>query len=497
MTKRTTVPAMEAQPDSAGLDAITAPTPNVLVQVPLALITAHPDNPRRDLGDLTELTDSIREHGVRQNLLLVPHPDDPARYRTVIGHRRAAAAFEAGLTEVPAVIDPTLTPAKQLELMLLENIQRTDLTPVEEAAGYQGLLDLGQTIAQIAAGTGRSPATVKARIRLLSLPERARERIHSGQGTLDDAAALADAADLLGAERAAAMADEFGATDFRSQLDRAVSEAKRVAAIAPFLERMVALGMVQVTDWYQPGHLLVGFVDPDRLAGDHRYDDRGLSADELAALLDEADATWVWFFDRPATSDLRLYRPDTRDSEGEPDPETAAAREAAEEEARAAIKERARVADERRALCARFGDLRLAWVTDRVRGKLLSTSTTAIAGYAANLFSSEEPGYVDPELLDRLIGFDEATVEHDDDDLDSWQLVARARAAALAAMPAPNALLAVLVATVESNPAIRTDIGGPDLDTWYALLAFLGYQLSAEEAAHVLLPVPAEPAAES
>lgn len=496
MTKRTTVPAVQTSPAGAGLDAITAPTPTVLVQVPLAQITPHPDNPRRDLGDLTELTDSIREHGVRQNLLLVPHPADPDRYRTVIGHRRAAAAFEAGLTEVPAVIDPTLTPAQQLELMLLENLQRSDLTPVEEAAGYQGLLDLGQTIAQVAAGTGRSPATVKARVRLLSLPERARERLHSGQGTLDDAAALADAEPLIGPHEVAWLADRLGAAGFRADLADAVRVARRAAAIAPFLERIVALGMTQVSEW--PGQSrwhFAGQVDPSSLAG-LQAKTYGLSAEELNALLDEEDATWTWQFQHPRDSDLVLYRPvpqTAEAAEGDVDPEVAAAREA---EAAARL-ERQRQAEERRARCARFGELRLAWVTDRVRGKLLSTSTTALAGYAARLFGSEDANYADPELLDPLIGFDEATVKHDEDDLDSWKLVNLSRAAALAAMPAPNALLAVLVATVESTPAIRTDIGGRDLDSWYELLAFLGYQLSAEEAAHVLLPVPAEPSAES
>ena len=132
--------------------------------IPTDLIDPHPHNPRRDLGDLTELAASIKAHGIRQNLLLVPmHPDWPCeepqywndddgceycaacdtngrpsnlRYRAVIGHRRLAAAKLAGLAYVPAVIDPTLGEAEQLELMLVENLQRQDLSPIEEAKGY-------------------------------------------------------------------------------------------------------------------------------------------------------------------------------------------------------------------------------------------------------------------------------------------------------------------------------------------------------------------------
>lgn len=187
--------------------------------IPVDLIDPHPHNPRRDLGDLTELADSIMAHGIRQNLLLVPmHPDWPCedpdylsdgddgreycaacdtndrpsniRYRAVIGHRRLSAARLAGLSEVPAVVDYMLTEAQQLELMLLENIQRADLSPVEEAEGYQQLLDLGVKVRAIAKATGRAEKTVTGRLRLLALPDKVREQVHTGQATLEDAAQL-------------------------------------------------------------------------------------------------------------------------------------------------------------------------------------------------------------------------------------------------------------------------------------------------------------------
>lgn len=201
--------------------------------VPVDLIDPHPHNPRRDLGDLTELADSIRAQGIRQNLLLVSHEViDGAlredRYVAVIGHRRLAAAKLAGLTEVPAAIDPGLTAAAQVELMLLENIQRNDLSPVEEADGYQQLLDLGVKVREIAKTTGRAEKTITARLRLAKLPDTARAKIHTSQATLEDAAkldALAGHAKLL--KKAA---DALGTPNFRWVIEDCRSEVRRETA---------------------------------------------------------------------------------------------------------------------------------------------------------------------------------------------------------------------------------------------------------------------------
>ena len=180
-----------------------------IVLLPLDLLDPHPHNPRRDVGDITELAESIRAQGVRQNLLVVPQPHGnghvlqdfdgrwrcvscsvPVRYTIVIGHRRAAAAQAAGLVNVPAAVDNTLDEQTQRSLMLIENLQRADLTPVEEAEAYQGLLDLGVKVREIVKRVGRSEKTVTRRLRLMKLPDQVREAVHSGQATHEDAAAL-------------------------------------------------------------------------------------------------------------------------------------------------------------------------------------------------------------------------------------------------------------------------------------------------------------------
>ena len=106
---------------------------NQIVYIPVDKIVPHVDNPRRDLGDLTELAESIKARGVMQNLTVVPCPArGEGMYAVIIGHRRLMASKLAGIAEVPCVI-AEMTPEEQLATMLLENIQRVDLKPHEQA----------------------------------------------------------------------------------------------------------------------------------------------------------------------------------------------------------------------------------------------------------------------------------------------------------------------------------------------------------------------------
>ena len=145
-------------------------------------ISNHPDNPRKNLGDLSELTDSIKAHGILQNLTIVPvtnHPgytasaddaEDGIEYYAVIGNRRLGAAKLAGLGEVPCVVSG-MDYQEQIRTMLTENIQRSDLTPYEQAAGFQMMLDLGETAETISQKTGFSSSTVRSRLKLLELDQ--------------------------------------------------------------------------------------------------------------------------------------------------------------------------------------------------------------------------------------------------------------------------------------------------------------------------------------
>lgn len=167
----------------------------------LDLIAPHPRNIRRDLGDLTELTASIKSDGVRTPITVAPltaeTPDGDtvpdAAFFVIAGHRRLAASREAGATTIPAVVRRDLkTDADAVIEMLVENLQRTDLTPVEEAAAYEQLRLAGVKAPAIAKRTGRNRKTVDARLSLLKLPEGTREKVHGRQVTLEEAAAMVE-----------------------------------------------------------------------------------------------------------------------------------------------------------------------------------------------------------------------------------------------------------------------------------------------------------------
>jgi ParB family chromosome partitioning protein len=138
--------------------------------VPLDKLIANPNQPRKNFEEasLRELADSIREHGVIQPLLVEEAAE--GTYTIIAGERRSRAAHMAGLTEVPALIR-SYTDQQRMEISLVENIQRADLNPVEEAMAYRQLMDLiGLSQDEVAVRVGKNRATVANTLRLLKLP---------------------------------------------------------------------------------------------------------------------------------------------------------------------------------------------------------------------------------------------------------------------------------------------------------------------------------------
>lgn len=145
----------------------------------------HPQNPRKVIGDVTELAESIKANGILQNLTVVPMNDDWTEFTVIIGHRRLAAVKQAGLTELPCAI-VEMSEKEQLSTMLTENMQRSDLTVYEEAKGCQLLLDLGDTVAEVAEKTGFSESKIRRRVKLCELDEEAFKESQIRQPTLAD-----------------------------------------------------------------------------------------------------------------------------------------------------------------------------------------------------------------------------------------------------------------------------------------------------------------------
>lgn len=148
----------------------------------------HPQNPRKVIGDVTELAESIKANGILQNLTVVPNNDnwdDKSDFTVIIGHRRLAAAKQAGLTELLcAVVE--MTEKEQLSTMLTENMQRSDLTVYEQAKGFQMLIDLGDSVAEVVEKTGFKESTVRRRLKLAELDEESFKDSQLRQPTLAD-----------------------------------------------------------------------------------------------------------------------------------------------------------------------------------------------------------------------------------------------------------------------------------------------------------------------
>jgi len=157
--------------------------------VPLTAVEPDPNQPRGAMGDLADLVASVRSKGVLEPILVRPMPEDaearparkgtPPEYRIISGERRYRAAQEAGLYEVPVVV-MEVSEQEALEIALIENLQRKDLTPFEEADGYRALAErYGYTHEEISDAVGKSRTVVTESLALLQMPPRVRDTVQA------------------------------------------------------------------------------------------------------------------------------------------------------------------------------------------------------------------------------------------------------------------------------------------------------------------------------
>jgi ParB family transcriptional regulator, chromosome partitioning protein len=174
-----------------------APPEGSTRDIPNELIRRNPDQPRRVFAEneLQELSDSIREKGVLQPILVRPAPGVEGEYQIVAGERRWRASQLAGLRAMPAMVRD-LSDAEVLEIGIIENIQRADLNAVEEALGYRALMErFGRTQDAVAQIVGKSRSHVANTLRLLNLPQDVQTLLADGVITAGHARAIATAAD--------------------------------------------------------------------------------------------------------------------------------------------------------------------------------------------------------------------------------------------------------------------------------------------------------------
>ncbi|MCY3911733.1 MAG: ParB/RepB/Spo0J family partition protein [Chloroflexi bacterium] len=186
-----------------GLENVFADTLGARRTVPLSSIEPNPRQPRRGIGDgeLEGLAASIRRHGVLQPVVVSARDDHPGRYYLVAGERRWRAARLAGLREVPATI-VTVDDRRQLELALVENLQRTDLNPLDRSQAYRVMVEEFELTQEgVAEALGVSRPSVANALRLLNLDDASLDALRAGEISEGHARALLSVADVAARRR--------------------------------------------------------------------------------------------------------------------------------------------------------------------------------------------------------------------------------------------------------------------------------------------------------
>ena len=482
--KRAAAMAEAATPQSSSvtvIDALSEDDSRRVVMIPVEDLHPHPDNPRRGVGDITDLTEDVRQRGVDSPLTVIPGDRlDPrlltvlpaTGYYVVIGHRRLAASTAAGLLRVPCQVRD-LTPAEQLAMMLRENVHRADLTPVEESDAIQGLLDLGLSVEAVAAEVARSESTVRRRARLAGAPEAARTAIHTGQATLEqweEALAVAgDDGELL--DRLAGLMHERGS--FGWEVEKVKRDRRTAEKKAKDVARLQKAGAREFT---------AEELDPD---GGVDY------------------SRWQWVMDiKDATDESRykvdwnqvsVFRPRTPAEQAQ---KAALADERAEREARfEAVRAESEARREAFARAAEddatAGALRQAFVSGfRSRKRVEHEHQAVVALFATTLLAQlaidGDPVDADTVIDALAIG---SVVEDADEDAGDDALTAALMEAAYSqvqTLGGTGALLTLASAAAEvvfspTDWLHGTYVSSPAVQTYYHLLTALGYEASPAE----------------
>lgn len=194
--------AQPAAPQVSGEAAPSAPSVSPAgsggaTEIAIDLIRRNPAQPRRTFTEenLRELADSLKAKGVLQAILVRPDPKEEGKYQIIAGERRWRAARMAGLTSIPAMVR-NADELELLEIGIIENVQRSDLNPIEEAEAYEALMKrFGRTQESLASSVGKSRAHITNTLRLLQLPDAARAHVREGRISAGHARAALGAPD--------------------------------------------------------------------------------------------------------------------------------------------------------------------------------------------------------------------------------------------------------------------------------------------------------------
>ncbi len=251
-------------------DEVTLLKDEKFVEIDIDLIHPNPYQPRKNFSEesMKELVESIKEAGIIQPVLVTP---DESGYTLVVGERRWRAAQILGLTKIPAVVK-NIEPSQQLELALIENLQREDLNPIEVATAYQKLIEISNlTHEDLAKKVGKDRSSVTNYLRLLKLPDEIKEMISEGKIDMGHARTLLAVDDPEIQRKMARIVYEKGLSvrELERILKRGSYKKKREGFVSmPILEeelRKIFSTKVKVMKRGKGGYLLIRFYSDEEL----------------------------------------------------------------------------------------------------------------------------------------------------------------------------------------------------------------------------------------
>lgn len=299
-----------------------------IVMIETKRLRHHPDNPRKDLGDVTELADSIKKNGIMQNLTVIPiecTEEDPEKqwdankvspfhdFYVLIGNRRMEACLQAGLEEVPCKIVSNISKKEQVAIMLEENMQRSDLTIIEQAEGFQMMLDLGETVDSISEKTGFSKATVYHRVNVAKLDKEILAEKKDDEGffqlSMGDLIELEKVKDMD--ERNRILKETSGGRDMQWRVQQAVRKANRKRNVSEIKLMFAKAGLEAAPKK----------AEQERWYGDRwkHLQDWDLEDDTLEPVkeIKKKNAMWVIYDDRNAAVVVEVKQKERKLSEAE------------------------------------------------------------------------------------------------------------------------------------------------------------------------------------
>lgn len=443
---------------------------NDIIMLPTSMLFPHPDNPRKDVGDVTELAESIKANGIMQNLTVVPKLNDDTSwdgesYTVIIGHRRLAAAKKAGLGELPCIVRE-MTEVEQVKTMLTENMQRTDLTVYEQAQGFQMMLDMGETVESIAKESGFSKTTVRRRVKLLELDADKFKKSEARGATLQDYLELEK---IENPELKNKVLDAIGTANFRDVLKKAIEDEKHLRRMAQWETDLEAFALkIEKRDYVGETPVPMDYVR-----------NLGRWSPKDAVVERPADAGEIKYYYRVSSDEIDIYKDHQEYIETEADRQRKAAREALEKR-EAELQE----------ITERHFSLRQEFIMEFGQAKKYLSQIIAFA--INDIVGTGEWGRddIDAEILGRVLDLN-VDVENCD-----YEALRKAVGEVAAERPEYTLLACAYAAedgeheqywSKEWDSNIRAYViayePNDTLDIIYAFLASLGYEMSDEEKA--------------